>query len=244
MWGLEQAENERHFAMNVLKRLYRFIRSSLKANLLAGLLFLMPLVATFWFIHLLITWVDKTLLLLPKQFRPENFLPFEIPGLGFILVFLVLVITGFFVRNLVGRKLVALGERIMSCIPFVSKVYRSVKKLVETIFSGAGKDFKRVVLVEYPRHGIYALAFVTGEATGEVQDKTARRCLNVFLPTTPNPTSGFYLLVPEEDVIPLDMTVEESFKLLMSGGILSPESAPAKDRITGETPVAKTLIGG
>jgi len=209
--------------MKYIKRLIVFLKSALKANLLAGILFLMPLVATFWFLGLLITWVDKSLLLLPPAYRPEAFLPFPIPGLGLILVFVVLLTTGVFVRNFIGRKLVALGERVMSYIPFVSKVYVSVKKLVETIFFGAGKDFKRVVLIEYPRKGLFALAFVTGEATGEVQEKTARRCLNVFLPTTPNPTSGFYLLVPEDDVTPLDMTVEESFKLLMSGGILSPE---------------------
>lgn len=209
--------------MNFFRRIVLFIKGVLKANLLAGILFLMPIVATVWFMGLLITWVDKTLLLLPPAYRPETFLPFPVPGLGFILVFVVVLVSGVFVRNFVGRKLVALGERIMEYIPFVSKVYSSVKKLIETIFFGAGKDFKRVVLVEYPRKGIYALAFVTGEALGEVQAKTAKRCLNVFLPTTPNPTSGFYLLVPEEDVIPLEMTVEESFKLLMSGGILSPE---------------------
>lgn len=215
--------------MNVFKRLVLAVKKILKANLIAGILFLMPLVATFWFLHLLTVWVDKTLLLLPSHLRPENFLPFPIPGLGFILVFVVLLLCGMLVRNLLGRKIVALGEYVMSYIPFVSKVYKAVKKLVESIFFGAGKDFKRVVLIEYPRRGIYALAFVTGEATGEVQAKTSKRCLNVFLPTTPNPTSGFYLLVPEEDVTPLDMTVEESFKLLMSGGILSPEKANGRE---------------
>ena len=214
--------------MNVVTSLALYVKKALKANLIAGILFLMPLVATYWFLSLLITWVDMSLLLIPRAYRPENFLPFPIPGLGLILVFLVLFFTGLFVRNLLGRKLVALGERIMSWIPFVSKVYSAVKKLVETIFSTSTKDFQRVVLVEYPRKGLYALAFVTGEATGEVQSKTARRCLNVFLPTTPNPTSGFYLLVPEEDVTPLEMSVEDAFKLLMSGGILSPDSVPRK----------------
>ena len=209
--------------MNFLRRLVISIKKALKANLLAGILFLMPLVATLWFLHLLAVWVDKTLLLLPPELRPEAFLPFPIPGLGFILVFVVLFLAGVSVRNFLGRKIVALGERIMSHIPFVSKIYSAVKKLVESIFFGAGKDFKRVVLIEYPRKGIYALAFVTGVSTGEVQDKTEKRVINLFLPTTPNPTSGFYLLVPEEDVIPLEMTVEDAFKLLMSGGILSPE---------------------
>lgn len=215
--------------MNILKRLLLSIKNALKANLIAGILFLMPLVATFWFLRTLTIWVDKSLLLLPGPYRPENFLPFPVPGLGFILVFVVLLLCGVLVRNLLGRKLVALGEQVVGYIPYVSKLYKAVKKLVETIFSGAGKDFKRVVLIEYPRRGIFALAFVTGQASGEVQDKTAKRCLNVFLPTTPNPTSGFYLLVPEEDVTPLEMSVEESFKLLMSGGILSPEGPSGRN---------------
>ncbi len=216
--------------MSFIRRLFTGTKKALKANLLTGILVLMPLVATFWFIHLLIVWVDKTLLLLPKEYRPEAFLPFPIPGLGLILVIAVLFLTGLSARNFLGRRLVHLGDRIMSYIPFVSKIYGAVKKLVDTVFSGSGKDFKRVVLIEYPRRGIYALAFVTGVSTGEVQDKTAKRTINVFLPTTPNPTSGFYLLVPEEDVIPLEMTVEDSFKLLMSGGILSPETRNAKDK--------------
>ncbi len=216
--------------MSFLRSLYTGTKKALKANLLAGILVLMPLAATFWFIHMLIAWVDKSLLLLPREYRPENFLPFPIPGLGLILVFAVLFLTGVLVRNIIGRKLVALGDRILSYIPFVSKVYGAVKKLMDTVFSGSAKDFQRVVLIEYPRRGIYALAFVTGVSTGEVQQKTARRTINVFLPTTPNPTSGFYLLVPEEDVIPLEMTVEDSFKLLMSGGILSPETKNAQDK--------------
>jgi len=210
--------------MNIFGRLLLAIKKALKANLIAGILFLMPLAATFYFLYLLLNGVDRVLLLLPPQFRPEHLLGFRIPGLGLILLFTVLFICGFLVRNFIGRKLVSLGEWIMSYIPFVSWFYRAVKQLVEAIFHGPTRDFKRVVLVEYPRRNIYALAFVTGVAVGEIQDKTARKCINVFLPTTPNPTSGFYLIVPEEDVIPLEMSVEDSFKVLISGGILNPEA--------------------
>lgn len=199
-------------------------KTAFKANLVAGLLFLLPILATAFLISFLITWVDKTLLLLPAAIRPENFLPFPIPGLGLLLVITILFFTGMFVRNFVGRKLVSLGEALMRYIPFVSKVYSWIKQMVDTLFLTAGKDFKRVVLVEYPRRGIWAMAFVTGVARGEVQDKTHHQCINLFLPTTPNPTSGFYLLVPECDVIPLEMSVEDSMKLIMSGGILVPES--------------------
>ncbi len=199
-------------------------KTAFKANLVAGLLFLLPLLATAFLISFLITWVDKTLLLLPEAYRPENFLPIPIPGLGLLLVIGILFVTGMFVRNFVGRKLVELGEALMRYIPFVSKVYSWIKQMVDTLFLTTGKEFKRVVLVEYPRRGIWAMAFVTSESQGEVQDKTQQKCINLFLPTTPNPTSGFYLLVPECDVIPLEMSVEDSMKLIMSGGILVPES--------------------
>jgi uncharacterized membrane protein len=209
--------------MNIFSKILQDVKSALKVNLLAGILFIIPVVATFYFVWLLITWVDKTLLLIPQGYRPEDLMPFPLPGLGFILVFVVLFLSGFFVRNFLGHKLVSLGERIMSYIPLVSKFYTAAKQLVETIFFSSAKDFKRVVLVEYPRKGVFALAYVTGVAVGEIQEKTAQKCINLFLPTTPNPTSGFYLIVPEEDVISLDMSVEDSFKVLISGGILNPD---------------------
>ncbi|MCA1944126.1 MAG: DUF502 domain-containing protein [Desulfovibrio sp.] len=210
--------------LNFLRRQIVESKNVFRANILAGVLFLLPILATVFLINLLISWVDMSLLLLPVQYRPENYLPVRIPGLGLLLVVLILFITGMFVRNFIGRKLVELGERLMRYIPFVSKVYSWIKQMVDTLLLTSGKEFKRVVMIEYPRRGIWAMAFVTGVAEGEVQDKTNHRVINVFLPTTPNPTSGFYLLVPETDVIPLDMSVEDSMKLIMSGGILVPEN--------------------
>lgn len=210
--------------LNFLRRQILESKNVFRANILAGVLFLLPILATVFLINLLITWVDMSLLLLPVQYRPENYLPVRIPGLGLLLVVIILFITGMFVRNFIGRKLVELGERLMRYIPFVSKVYSWIKQMVDTLLLTSGKEFKRVVMIEYPRRGIWAMAFVTGVAEGEVQDKTNHRVINVFLPTTPNPTSGFYLLVPETDVIPLDMSVEDSMKLIMSGGILVPEN--------------------
>ncbi|MBT8764463.1 DUF502 domain-containing protein [Desulfohalobiaceae bacterium Ax17] len=195
----------------------------LKTNLIAGLLFLTPIAATFYFLKILIKWLDQILLIIPAQYRPENFLPFPVPGLGVIVLVILLIITGFLVRNYLGSKLVSLWERIINKIPFINKFYTSVKQLIETLVNGAGKDFKRVVLVEFPRDGVYSLAYVTGVAVGELQRKTQKKVINVYVPTTPNPTSGYYLVVPEEDVIPLDMSVEDSFKLLISGGIINPE---------------------
>ncbi len=204
--------------------MWQAIKRFLRANLIAGILFLTPLVATFLTLRVVVRWMDKSLLLLPPEFRPEAYLPFKIPGLGIVLVLVVLLLTGLLVRNLLGRKLVELWDAVLGRIPFVSNFYKAVKQLVETIFRGSGRDFKRVVLIEYPRHGLYTLAFVTGVAIGEIQQKTEKRVLNVFVPTTPNPTSGFYLMVPEQDIIPLEMGVEDAFKVLISGGILNPEA--------------------
>lgn len=202
-----------------LARLKHFV----KANLLAGILFLTPVLATFFFLRFLFNWVDGILQFLPAPLRPENLLPFRIPGLGLIVLFATLVLTGFLVRNYLGRKLVHIWERIIDSIPLVNKLYLAVKQLVETIFNRSPQDFQRVVLVEFPKEGSYALGFVTGVATGETQRKTSQNVLNVFVPTTPNPTSGFFLMVPEQSVIPMEMGVEDAFKLLVSGGIISPD---------------------
>ncbi len=199
------------------------IRKFLKVNLLAGLLFLAPIIATFLILKVAIGWLDQILLIIPHQYRPENFLPFPVPGLGLIVLVLLLILSGVFVRNYLGKKLVFVWERVVEHIPIVNKIYTAVKQLVDTIAKGTNQEFQRVVLIEYPRQNLYALAYITGVAMGELQDKTHKQMLNVYVPTTPNPTSGFYLMVPEEDVIPLDMSVEESFKLLMSGGILTPD---------------------
>lgn len=210
------------------------LKAFFKSNLVAGVLFLTPIVATFFFLHVLFKWVDKTLLLIPPQWRPEALLGFNIPGLGILLVVAVLLATGILVRNILGKKLVALGDYILYHIPIVSPLYRAVKQLVDTIFSSTSRDFKRVVLIEYPRRGVYTLAFVTGTSSGEIQEKTERTVLNTFVPTTPNPTSGFYLIVPEDDVIPLEMGVEDAFRLLMSGGILSPGKKKTKNNTAAD----------
>jgi uncharacterized membrane protein len=200
------------------------VRHFIRTNLLAGLLFLTPLVATFYLLKILINWVDGILLILPAPIRPENFLPFRIPGLGVIMALLIILGTGVLVRNYIGRKLVTMWEDALSHIPLVSKFYWGIKQLIETIAGGSGKEFKKVVLIEFPREGVYSLGYVTGVAVGEIQEKTRKRVLNIYVPTTPNPTSGYYLIVPEDEVVPLDMSVEDSFKLLISGGILHPES--------------------
>ena len=198
------------------------LKGFLKANFIAGILFLTPLLATFYFLKLSIAWMDNILLVIPSRFRPEELLGFSIPGLGVLILFLLILGTGFLVRNYVGRKVVGLWDRLISTIPLVNRFYNSVKQLAETLAHGSTKDFKRVVLVQFPKDGVYSLGYVTGVSAGEVQEKTHKKCINIYVPTTPNPTSGYYLVVPEEEVIPLDMSVEDSFKLLISGGIINP----------------------
>ncbi len=208
--------------------LFGRVRKFLKVNILAGILFLAPIVATFLILKVTIEWIDRILLFIPPAYRPENFMPFPVPGLGLILLLLVLIFSGMFVRNYLGKKLVYVWEIIVEHIPIVNKIYTAVKQLLDTIARGTAKDFKRVVLIEYPKERVYAMAYVTGIAVGELQEKTKRKMINVYVPTTPNPTSGFYLMVPEDETIPLDMSVEDSFKLLMSGGILTPEKKGEK----------------
>jgi uncharacterized membrane protein len=202
-----------------LKRL----KDILKKNLIAGLIVILPIALTFYIIMLLLRVVDHIFNYLPSKYNPGTYLPFPIPGLGFIIVFIIILITGFFARNYVGSKLIAFWEKVINKIPFVRSIYIAIKRLGETLFLKTEKNFKRVVLIEYPRKGIFTFGFTTGVGEGEIQEKTEKQVLNVFVPTTPNPTSGFYLLAPPEELIFLEMSVEDAFKLIMSAGIVTPE---------------------
>jgi uncharacterized membrane protein len=201
------------------------IRHFLRRNFLAGLLAVLPLVITIWIIGWLIELLESGVQLLPRAMRPENLLPFYVPGLGALVTLAIIVALGFAVTTLVSQRLTRWVNGILLRIPVFRGIYGSVKRLVEAIMLPQHQNFRRVVLIEYPRKGIYAVGLVTGITEGEVQERTAARVVNVFVPTTPNPTSGYYVLVPEGDIIPLEMTVEEAFKLVMSGGIVTPEQA-------------------
>ncbi|MFQ5791463.1 MAG: DUF502 domain-containing protein, partial [Acidobacteriota bacterium] len=181
--------------------------SHLKRYLIAGLLVWLPLGVTFLVFRIAVDLMDRTLLLLPPAYRPETLLGFRIPGLGILLSATLLLLTGFFVANLIGRRLVAFGESLLGRIPLVSPIYSGAKKVAETVLSDKGQAFRKVLLIEYPRHGLWSLAFQTSTQLGEVQARTGRDVLCVFVPTTPNPTSGFLILVPRAEVAELDMTV-------------------------------------
>jgi uncharacterized membrane protein len=203
--------------------------AALRRYLMAGLLVWVPLGVTLLIVAFLVDLMDQTLRLLPDSIQPENILGFRIPGLGAVLTAVIVFVTGMIVTNLFGMQLFNIGERILQRIPLVRSIYASVKQVTESMFS-SGKSFRKVVLVEYPRKGMWSLAFQTGTGAEEVRDKTGRDVTNVFIPTTPNPTSGFFLMVPREDVIELDMSVDDGLKMLLSVGVVVPE--PKKDRVT------------
>jgi uncharacterized membrane protein len=201
--------------------------SRLRRYFIAGLLVWVPLVITVLVIKLLVDIMDRTLLLIPPAWRPDALLGFHLPGLGLVLTVVVLLFTGMVVANLLGRKLVEGWESLLSRIPLVRNVYSASKQVMETVFGSSSNAFRKVLLVEYPRKGLWTLAFLTGSGVGEVQDRTEKEVVTVFVPTTPNPTSGFVILVPREDIIELDMSVEDGLKMIMSLGVISPRSRPA-----------------
>ena len=198
------------------------LRTNLKNYFFTGLLVILPIFITTYVILFLIRIMDAILKFIPVKYLPDTYLPFYIPGLGLIFVVILVFAVGLLARNIVGRKIVHLGENIVERIPLVRILYAGVKQLLETIFLQKTDAFKRVALVEYPRRGTYVIGFITGESKGEVQDKTDKNMINVFIPTTPNPTSGFYMLVPDDELVVLNMSVEDAFKLIISGGIVSP----------------------
>ncbi|MEW8396731.1 MAG: DUF502 domain-containing protein [Candidatus Thiodiazotropha sp.] len=199
--------------------------SFLRRYLVAGLLVWLPLGATFLVINLLVGWMDNSLLLLPEAYRPDNLFGFHIPGLGVLLSLLILLLTGLVAANLFGRKVVSMWERLLARIPLVRSVYSAVKQMVETMFADKGRSFRKVILVEFPRRGLWTLAFLTSEESGAVQQATGRDVVNVYVPTTPNPTGGYFVLVPKEDIRALDMSVDDGLKMLLSMGAVNPADA-------------------
>jgi uncharacterized membrane protein len=194
----------------------------MKRYLIAGLLVWVPLGVTVMVVRLLVGFMDQTLVLLPAKYQPDNLLGFHIPGLGVVLSVIIVLSTGIVVANLFGRKLVQLWENMLARIPLVRTIYAGVKQILETVFS-SGQSFRKVLLVEYPRKGLWTLGFQSGTTRGEAQAKTGVEVINVFIPTTPNPTSGFFIMVPRDEVIELDMSVDDGLKMIISAGVVVPE---------------------
>lgn len=195
----------------------------LRTYFLTGIIIAAPLGITIFiaweFIGLIDGWVTP---IIPAAYNPETYLPFDLPGLGLLISFIMLTLIGALTASFAGRILVRFGERLVARMPVIRAVYGALKQIFETVLAQSSKSFREVVLVEYPRRGIWAIAFVTGHTEGEVQHLVEDDLINVFLPTTPNPTSGFLLFVPRRNLTTLSMTVEEGIKLVISGGIVTP----------------------
>ncbi|MFQ5547009.1 MAG: DUF502 domain-containing protein [Woeseia sp.] len=194
----------------------------LRRYLVAGLLVWIPLGVTIFILRVLIGVMDRSLRFVPKEYLPETWLGFAIPGLGIILTLLVVLITGLLVANFVGRSMVSFWESLLERIPVVRSVYSAAKKFTEVVFSDSSQSFKKVLLIEYPRKGIYSLAFQTATDLGEVQGRTGEPVVCTFVPTTPNPTSGYIIIVPKKDIIDLDMEIDDAFKMIVSLGVVVP----------------------
>ena len=209
----------------------------LRRYLVAGILVWLPLGLTILLLKIAIGLMDRSLLLVPEKFRPEALLGFDIPGLGALLTLLLLLLTGVLAANFVGRAFMGGWESLMDRIPVVRSVYSAAKNFAEIVFSDSSNAFKKVLLVEYPRKGIYSLAFQTSSQLGEVQGRTGEDVVGCFVPTTPNPTSGFIIIVPRRDVTVLDMDVDEALKMIISLGVVIP---PWRGDPTRELPFEET----
>jgi uncharacterized membrane protein len=200
----------------------------LRAYFLTGVIVTAPISITIFLVWQFVTFVDNQVGgLIPARYNPETYLPFSLPGLGLLLMLAFLTLVGMLTAGLAGRTLVRMGERLLSRMPVVRSVYGTLKQIFETVLAQSSRSFREVVLIEYPRHGIGAIGFVTGPTRGEIQARAEEELVNVFLPTTPNPTSGFLLFVPRKDLIHLDMSIEEGIKMVISGGIVAPSEAAA-----------------
>lgn len=194
----------------------------MKKYFITGLLIWVPLVITAWVLALIVRTMDQSLLLLPASVRPENLLGIYIPGIGVIATLLVVFLTGLVTANILGQRLVRFWEGVLSRIPVVKSVYYSVKQVSDTLFSSSGEAFRKALLVQYPREGIWTIAFQTGQPGGDVANHLHGEYVSIYVPTTPNPTSGFFLMLPRKDVVELDMSVDEALKYIISMGVVAP----------------------
>tara|TARA_A200000113_G_scaffold151633_1_gene136620 strand:+ start:2818 stop:3447 length:630 start_codon:yes stop_codon:yes gene_type:complete len=201
----------------------------LRNYLISGLLFWIPLILTIIVIKFFLEFINS---LVPQEYLPEAIfnLDTSIPGSGIILLFLIILITGILVTNILGRRLVALWEKLLNRIPGFRNIYNILKKVSDTIFNRSSQSFKKAFLIQYPSKGIWVIAFQSGDYRGEAESIIGEETINLFVPTTPNPTSGFFILIPKKDTFELDISVEDAFKLVISAGVVTPNSVKIKDK--------------
>ncbi len=201
----------------------------LRNYFISGLLFWIPLVLTFIVIRFFLELLNK---IIPPKYLPETLfnLNTDFPGSGIVLVLLVILVTGVMVSNILGRKLVSLWERVLNKIPGFRNIYNVLKKVSDTVFNTSTESFRKAFLIQYPSKGIWVIAFQSGDYKGEAESIIGEEMINLFVPTTPNPTSGFFVMMPKKDVFELNMTVEEAFKIVISAGVVIPSSLDIKDK--------------
>lgn len=195
---------------------------------ITGLLILVPIAITAWVLNAVISTMDQSLLILPAQWQPRALVGFDIPGLGTILTIAIVFVTGLLANNLIGNYFVRLWERLLHRIPVVSSLYGSVKQVSDTLFSSSGNAFRKAVLIPYPHAESYTIAFLTGTPGGDVKNHLLGDYVSVYVPTTPNPTSGFFLMMERSKVVELDMSVDAALKYIVSMGVVAPEHSPTK----------------
>jgi len=200
----------------------------MKKILITGLLIWIPLAITIWVLELIVSTMDQSLTLLPPQYQPQTLLGYQIPGIGALLTVVVVFITGVLASNILGQRLVRFWESILGRIPVVKTIYSSVKQVSDTLFAPGGQAFRKALLVQYPRKDSWTIAFLTGQPGGDVARHLEGDYVSVYVPTTPNPTSGFFLMMRRSDVIELDMSVDDALKYVISMGVVSPDTPGMK----------------
>lgn len=220
----KRAKNIQRIRLEKEKDVFMKLGSKLKAYFFTGILVTAPVAMTFYLAYKLIFWIDGLVdKVLPPKFLPDTYLPVTIPGLGLIILVALLILIGMFATGFLGKFFLRLGEWIVYKLPFISSIYSLIKQVFSTFLSNKNQAFNKVVMLEYPRKGLWIMGLVSTDTTGEMQEKLPSPMINVFIPTTPNPTSGFLIFVPKTEVIELEISVEDAIKFIISGGIVNPE---------------------
>lgn len=200
------------------------MKKGFKGYFATGLLVVVPLYLSIYTLILIVGFMDGVFTILPEVLQPDRYLPFHLPGLGIFFTLALVFLVGVIAQNFMGKALLRIAEKMMGRIPVLRMVYNSTKQFMETFFAGENTGFRKVVMIQFPCKGIYSLGFITGKTSGEIKDKSIPDPVNIFIPTTPNPTTGYYIVMSEKDVIPLDMKVEDAFKVIITGGIVMPNN--------------------
>jgi len=218
-------------------------KHQIRSYFIAGLLIWVPLVITLWVLDLLVSTMDQTLLLVPPEWRTEGWLGVHVPGLGVVLTLLIVFATGVLAANMIGQRLVTFWESVLARIPVVNSIYNGVKQVSDTLFQPGGQAFRKALLVEWPRPGLWTIAFLTGTPGGDVVNHLQGDYVSIYVPTTPNPTGGYFVMVPRDAVVELDMSVDEALKYIISMGVVAPNgssrrngeiAAPESQRVPGQ----------